>query len=62
MGAREMLGEIDGLVLAFIGLTIIMALSFLLIRMTLTWRIVLGIPIVVALVLIVMRKKRASSH
>jgi hypothetical protein len=62
MGAREMIGEIDGLVLAFIGLTIIMALSFLLIRMTLEWRIALGIPIVTVLVLIVIRKNRASSH
>ena len=61
MSAREALGEIDGLVLAFIGLTMILALSAYL-DMSLGWRVALGVPVIVLMVMVGywrMRRKTA---
>ena len=51
MGLRNALGEIDGLVLAFIGLTVVLALSAY-IDMSLEWRVALGAPVVVLMVVV----------
>jgi hypothetical protein len=61
MSVREALGEIDGLVLAFIGLTMILALSAYL-DMSLGWRVALGVPVIVLMVMVGywrMRRKTA---
>ncbi len=55
---REALGEIDGLVLAFIGLTVIMSLSALLMKMTLAWRMALGLPLAAMLALLLLRRRK----
>jgi uncharacterized membrane protein YobD (UPF0266 family) len=51
MGLRDSLGEIDGLVLAFIGLTVILALSAYM-EMGVELRVALGVPVVLLMVVV----------
>jgi hypothetical protein len=51
MSVRAALGEIDGLVLAFIGLTVVLALSAYF-EMSFEWRVALGAPVVVLMIVV----------